>query len=254
MKYLAVSLTALRQGLEHRAAALARAVFFLVILLVFSRLWSAVAPASIGAAHLLWYLALTEWVALSVPMVHLDIERDVRSGDIAYALPRPASYVGVKVAEALGATVARAALLGAAGLLWAYLLAGGWPSDPRGLLLALPACLLACAVSVLLHASIGVSAFWLQDASPLYWVWQKLTFILGGLLLPLEFYPRWLRSLAGWTPFSALLHGPGSLAFGLDSARAAWLAGRLALWGVLAAALLAWVYRRGLRVLDIHGG
>jgi hypothetical protein len=26
-------------------------------------------------------------------------------------------------------------------------------------------------------------AFWLQDISPVYWVWQKLMFVLGGLML-----------------------------------------------------------------------
>jgi ABC-type uncharacterized transport system permease subunit len=34
-------------------------------------------------------------------LIFLDIERDVRSGELAYHLTRPASYLGFKLAEGL---------------------------------------------------------------------------------------------------------------------------------------------------------
>ena len=63
-------------------------LFYGIIMLVFSRLWIVVIES--GAlpedrlAELLWYLAVTEWVVLSLPLIHLQIEADVRRGDIAY--------------------------------------------------------------------------------------------------------------------------------------------------------------------------
>ena len=131
---------------------------------------------------------------------------------------------------------------------------GGWPADSRGLLLALPLGVLAGGVGLAFHALIGPCAVWLQDVSPVFWIWQKLAFVLGGLILPLEIYPTWLRSAAGWTPFSALMHGTGRMAFGLDPAFAAEVAGRLVIWGAASALLLGWLFRRGLRVLDVNGG
>ena len=64
------------------------------ILFIFSRVWQVIGVAR-GTARcrrrreLVWYLALTEWAVLSVPMVFLAIEADVRSGDIACRLVRP---------------------------------------------------------------------------------------------------------------------------------------------------------------------
>lgn len=257
-KYLAVSGTALRQSLSERAAILGRIAFYAVILLIFSRLWTVVREGGAlpgrSAADLLWYLAITEWVVLSQPPIHLDIEQEIRTGDIAYRLARPVSYLGTRLAESAGDVALRLATLGVAGVALAWGFGGSLPTDPRGLLFAVPLGLLAAAVGLLFHAVIGLTAFWLQDCSPLYWIWQKLAFVFGGLLLPLEIYPEWLRAIALWTPFSALMYGPGRMAFGWDPAYAALVAAKLVLWAALAALLVRVVYRRALVVLDVNGG
>lgn len=257
-RYAAVAEIAVRQSLGERSAIFGRMGFYALILFIFSRLWAVVgerAPIP-GAAtsDLLWYLALTEWVALSMPLIHLHIEADVRRGDIAYRLPRPISYLGARLAEAAGDYLVRAVTLGAVGFALAFTMSGGLPTNPEGLLLALPLGLLAGWVGLCFHATIGLTALWLQDSSPIYWIWQKAAFILGGLLLPLEAYPTWLREIALLTPFAALMHGPGRMAFGWQPEYAALVALKLVCWGVVATVLVTWVYRRGLRTLDVNGG
>ena len=253
---LAIAAASARQSLGMRAEILGRVAFYAAILLIYSRLWRAVPmPAGSGdPAAMLWYLAVTEWVLISLPSVHLEIERDVRTGDVAYLLPRPVSYLGAKLAEGAGQAAVRLGTLGLVGFPLAFALAGGLPADPRGLPLALALGLLASAFGLLAHAAIGTTAVWIQDVSPVYWIWQKSAFVLGGLILPLSLYPAWIRGFAAWTPFSALLYGPGSLAFGLDLAGAARSAALLVGWGLVAAAALSALWRRGLRVLDVNGG
>jgi ABC-2 type transport system permease protein len=253
--YAAAAWIAARHAWASRFEIVGRAAFLALLLWVFSRLWRAV-PVGRGAdaRSLLWYLAITEWVLLSVPFVHLDLERDVRSGDLAYLLPRPVSYVGVRVAESLGTLAVRLATLGVVGGALATALSGGLPPDPRGLLLVVPMGALAGVFGVLAQAGIGLLAVWLQDVSPVYWVWQKAAFVLGGLILPLHLYPGWLAATARWTPFAAFLHGPGRLAFGLDAPAAIETAAMLVGWTALAAWGLHAVHRAALRVLDVNGG
>lgn len=256
-RYAAVASIALRQGLAERGALFGRLAFYVVILLIFSRLWAVVADeGSVGASkrELVWYLAITEWVVLSLPLIHLQIEQDVRSGDIAYRLPKPISYLGFRLAEAWGDIVLRSAVLGLAGCVLASAMAGGLPGDPRGLLLALPLGVLAAFVGLCCHAAIGLCAIWLQDSTPVYLVWQKLAFILGGLFVPLEIYPAWLRDFALWTPFSAMMHGPGRMAFGWQPELALLVAAKLLFWAGVSVLVLWWTYRRGLRSLDVSGG
>ena len=256
--YAAIATTALRQALAERAATLGRLAFMAVLLLIFSRLWQVVAERGglpgVTEVEMLWYLAITEWVMLSLPLLHLEIERDIRSGDIACRLARPLSYLAQRLAEASGDAALRGITLGLGGFALAYGLAGGLPHEPRGLLLALPLGALAVALGLLSLAAIGLTAFWLQDCSPVYWIWQKAAFVLGGLLLPLEIYPDWLRQIALATPFSALMYGPGRMAFGWDPAFAATVALKLVFWLGVTLLLLIWIYRRALRVLDVNGG
>lgn len=257
-KYLAVARIGLRQRLSQRGEMLGRVGFYAVILLIFSRLWAVVVESEVipgaGATEMVWYLAITEWVMLSLPPIHLEIEADVRSGDIAYRLPRPLSYVGGRLAEAAGDVALRMLTLGVAGVLLAWWLGGGFPADLRGLVWVVPLGLMAACVGLNFHAAIGLTAFWLQDCSPMYWIWQKLAFILGGLILPLEIYPHWLRAIAAWTPFSALMHGPGRMALGHDPGFALLIALKLLVWGVVSTGILWCVYRRALRALDVNGG
>ena len=93
-----------------------------------------------------------------------------------------------------------------------------------------------------------------KDCMPVYWIWQKSAFILGGLFLPIEVYPAWLQKIAFWSPFSAMMHGPGRMAFGWQPEEAGLIALKLIAWLGIGSALVIWTQRRGLRVLDINGG
>jgi ABC-2 type transport system permease protein len=253
-----VASLAARQVLYDRGEALVRASFYVILLLVFSRLWGAMesggAPGGVGPREFVWYLALTEWIILGTPMLYLAFEEDVRRGDIAYKIARPVSYVGMRFAEGMGETLARMLLLAVVGVAFAWWFSGGFPADPRGLLLAVPVGLLSAALMLLFHVFIGLLSFWLQEPTPVFWIVQKLMFVFGGLLFPLEIYPDWLRGAARWTPFAPMFHGCGRMAFGFDPLLALETAGKIVGWGLALGGLTAWVYRRGLRVLDVNGG
>jgi ABC-2 type transport system permease protein len=78
--------------------------------------------------------------------------------------------------------------------------------------------------------------------------------VLGGLFVPLAIYPAWLRTLALVTPFSAMLHGPGSTVFQLDLALALRAALTLCGWIGITLSLLVVFHQRGLRAINLHGG
>jgi viologen exporter family transport system permease protein len=191
---------------------------------------------------------------LSVPPIFLAIEADVRSGDVACQLVRPVSYVGARVAEGAGDAAVRLLFLGAAGATGAWLIAGGMPAGARGLLLVPPLVVLSTLLAVLAGVAIGLSAFWIVDSSPVMWIWSKLVFVLGGLFLPLEIYPTWLRDLARWTPFPAMLWGPARMTFGWAPRLALETGTELVAWNVLLLGVLAWFGRRAAVRLTVHGG
>jgi ABC-2 type transport system permease protein len=257
-KYVAIARLAARQGLSQRGELAGRIGFFLVLLLIFSRLWKVVLSQTgllpLSARQMLWYLALTEWILLSLPELHLEMEADVRGGEIAYRLSRPASYLFSRLAEGLGVMLARLAVLGVAGFVLTVAMAGGLPENAAGLWVAVPFGVAAASVALVFLSCIGLFAIWLQDVSPIYWVWQKLAFVLGGLILPMDIYPHWLRQISAWTPFYPILYGTGRLAFESDLSSASTMSLRLVAWSVALVGVTLWIYRRGLARLDVNGG
>lgn len=268
-KYVAIAALSFRQRLDDRAALVGRVLFYAIILAIYSRLWRAVlggsgAPSAgdgpLGdgapgqsAGSYIWYLAVTEWIMLAQPSLYLEIEADVRNGDVAYQLSRPLSYVGAKLSAALGELALRWLVLGASGLALGRLFSGEWPS-PEGLLGVLLVGTLAGWVMLLASVAIGLSAFWIHDVTPIFLIWQKLAFVLGGLMLPIGIYPGWLRVTAEHTPFAALLYGPGQLVVQGGSDDVLHLLLTLAAWGVLFLMIVVLLERRARRNVCLHGG
>jgi ABC-2 type transport system permease protein len=101
---------------------------------------------------------------------------------------------------------------------------------------------------------IGLAAFVAEEVTPFEWIYQKLIFILGGMLIPLDFYPQWLQSIAKALPFAYMMYGPARLFVTPDLGRfASLLAGQLA-WLVAFGGLLSLAYAHGARRLAINGG
>jgi ABC-2 type transport system permease protein len=257
-KYLAFARIAAALARAEPGELLGRALFFPLLLGIFSALWRAVGeagmPLGTTPATLVWYLAVTEWVLLGSPLMHLEIEQEVRRGEIAYHLPRPSSYVLSCFARGLGALAVRSPLLGTVGFACAFAYSGGLPAEPRGLCYALPLGVVAQIVLLAFNLTIGLLAFWLQSVSPVYWIWQKSAFVLGGLMLPLELYPALVQRLARFTPFPSILYGPGRFVLGAPSHHAALLALSLSGWLTAALLLASAVYARALRTLAVNGG
>ena len=256
-KYAAFFRIAMRQARQTRGELYGRIVFFAVILGVFSSLWRAVAEAGMPLAAdprtLVWYLAATEWILLSAPPLHVGVQDAIRRGDVAYHLGRPISYVAAVFAEGLGLLASRTPLLGVTAMACAFAFTGFMP--PLAVVARVVAFgLTAAALITMMSLTIGLLAFWFDEVTPLFWLWQKLLFVLGGLMLPIQLYPRAIQRVAAFTPFPAVLGGPASFLLGTGDVTAVDLAWRLAAWALVIAIVTWFVFRRATAALAFNGG
>jgi len=261
MRYGFVLWTAARQQWVYRAEMGMRAVQMVLFMGAFIALWTAAFGIS-GRAELagyslpdvVWYLAMTETITLSSSRVWMEIGQAVRSGDLAYTLTRPMSYPFYQVAYSLGNSTPRFLLnfLTASAVVGLAMrqVAGSLPG--LGAFLGMAA--LALVLDALIAVLIGLLAFGIEEVSPVFWIYQKLLFTVGGLFLPLEMFPAWLRRLAGWLPFQFITYAPARAFIAFDPegvVRAA--AGQVA-YVLLLAGLVTLVWRLAQRRLVVHGG
>lgn len=261
LTYAAVARLTVRQQTAYRGEMMARALSMGMFMLVFIALWSTVFAARGGASlagysrpQVLWYLVMTETIVLATSRIFLEISESVKAGDIAYTLVRPLHYAPWQVAHSLGRSAPTFITNLLAGSVVVFAFTGTVAGSLGGLLgfvvLGATALLLDAMIAVI----IGLSAFWLEDVSPVFWIYQKLLFTIGGMLLPLEFLPDWLQRIATWLPFWLIVYAPARsfVDFGWASvARAA--AGQAAC--LLATALIMTIVWRAARHrMVVQGG
>jgi len=261
MRYSFVLWTAARQQWVYRAELGMRAVQMVLFMGVFMALWSAAFGVSGRAelsgyrlAQMVWYLAMTETITLSTSRAFVEISEAVKAGDLAYTLARPLSYPFYQVANSLGNSVPRFVL----NLLTAAAVVGlgmrEVAGSPAGLAAFLGMAALALVLDSLIAVLIGLSAFWIEEVTPAFWIYQKLLFTVGGLFLPLEMFPEGLRRAVAWLPFQFITYAPARafVAFEPGSVlRAA--AGQVA-YIVALTALVVFVWAQAQRRMVIHGG
>jgi ABC-2 type transport system permease protein len=258
MKYLAFVRIGLCEAWVERGELVARLFYLPVVLGIFTALWRAVSGAGRGISAdpgaLVWYLATTEWIFFSIPALQHRLAEEVRRGDVAYQLARPISYLGAHWARALGHLALRLPVIGVAAAATAWTLAGPPQVEPRAAALALLLGFGACVLGMLCNLLIGVASFWLEEIQPLQWIWNKLSFVFGGLMLPLSYCPPALQRFAEFTPFPSLLYRPASLQLGQMSPLTSALALDLAFWLVATGSLVLLGFRRARARLTLSGG
>ena len=217
--WVSVSSAARRVG-RDRGQLLFAAGFYVIVASVLAALWRAAAAVNGGTVagysglQLTWYVVAAEAVtiALNTRLIEV-IGDDIASGAVAAELLRPAPVLGVRVCTELGRCVPRLIVCVVIGVVLATLTAGA-PPDATALALAAPAVVLAVFCNLVAqHAFAGI-AFWLRDARSMWFLYHKLVFVLGGMLLPLQVMPGWLHTVAACLPFAAMAYVPARLASG----------------------------------------
>lgn len=251
----AVLVASAREKLRSPGEAMGSAFFLAVLLFIFTRLWTVLGDAApLPVAHLVAYLLVAEIVVMAPGTIAQRLGREVRSGDIGMHLLRPVNHAAWEIARAWGAAIARAAVLLVAGAT-VLLITAGLPRLPlSGVLAAAALVPLALVGECAGRVVLGVLAFWTEDAAPFAFIWNKLAFLLGGLLMPIQFYPPALQAVARWLPFEAFVGGPASVLVDFDPARAAGVAARLAVWTLLLVSAALLIHARAVRAVQAGGG
>jgi ABC-2 type transport system permease protein len=109
-------------------------------------------------------------------------------------------------------------------------------------------------INFFLTALIGLAAFVTEEVAPFEWIYQKFIFILGGMMIPIDFYPPWLQAISRATPFAYIMYGPARLFVSPSLERFTELFIGQLIWIFSLGMIISLIYRRGLRRLAINGG
>jgi ABC-2 type transport system permease protein len=257
LKYFSISALTCKNSFSNISVLLIRSIFLLTILFIFSQLWKItdIPISDITYKHMIWYVGCTEVIIISIPLLQFEIESDIRSGDIVFYLIKPINYVSIKLLQSLGELFFRYVTLAFIAISACTLLSDGWTPPLPQILSAYGIGFIAAISLLIFTLCIGLTSFHIQDCTPLFWLWQRCSFLLGGLMFPLLFYPKWLQNIAYLTPFPHLISTPAShLLNSFDYSLTITHILSTCAWGLLALFGTHRIFKATLRNLQINGG
>lgn len=236
------------------------AFFIGIIIFIFINLWKVVYAGGDGLIEgftinmMVWYLVMTESIVVSPGRVLEDIGDEIQSGNIAQNLNKPYNYILFTYASTMGRTLLKFFVtLGVASLV-AFIFIGGFDINFKTLPIVAIAVFLALTLHFAMMALLGVLAFWIEDAKGTNFVYNKIIFVLGGMLLPLEIFPQWLANIGKVLPFSYVAYHPAKLWVKFDWSLVADVLLKQIMWIAIMAVLIIIVYNICIRKMSINGG
>ncbi len=144
-----------------------------------------------------------------------DVANSIRTGQVASDLSKPFDYYAFWLSQDLGRAayhlLFRTIPTYAVGML---LFGLGLPTDPIAWVGFLASLLCAALVTFAFNFLVNLSAFWMLDTRGPAMVAGIFTMFFGGLLLPIAFFPDWLRAIAEALPFQAMMYVPTAIFLG----------------------------------------
>jgi ABC-2 type transport system permease protein len=259
-KYFSVGCITVRNNFAYLRSFFIRSWFLLVILFIFVQLWrityqgeGSQVIAGYTYEQMIWYLIFAESIVLSSPRLPIKIEEEVKKGDVGYQLTRPMSYLLYHYFSYMGEAYVRLSVnivLGSSLGLALF----GWPHLGFGLLGFLLVSIGTFRVNYLMTMMLSLCSFWVEETRGLVFVYNKILFIIGGLMLPLEIFPHYLQTISHWLPFQTVAYFAANAGVHFE-----WITiGKRLLiqltWIFFLSFLLRIIYQKGVRKLHVNGG
>jgi ABC-type uncharacterized transport system, permease component len=209
---------------------------------------------NVSYIQMIYYLLITETIALSKMNISGKISEEVKSGLLSYLISKPYNYIMYHFFNELGACLPKISINFFTGYILIFFIAGKGDITLLKLLFVLISIILSIYIDFCFSAFIGIFAFRIEDVSGINMIYQKLNQILGGLFIPLSFMPLWLRRVSEFLPFSTIYNLPGKLYidFTLDCLLKTYK--MQILWAIILSIFLALAYKRNIKYLSINGG
>lgn len=263
-KYARLQAFFLQHGFVYRWEGLVGFLFDIVPPFTMVFLWlSAGSDAGMIGGYTLpgivtYYLTVTVLRTLLTSYPEHEVSRSVREGAISQLLVRPIGIWLYFLLAELGWKIIRVGMIVPVMGVALFLLRGVLGNlalstpDVLGFLLA---AVMSAVLTYLLKLALAWSSFWLAESNGLFELFEVATFVLGGVMIPLDLLPEPARGIATVLPFQYLYYFPANVLLGRISGPelAVGLAAQV-VWLIGAFLFCRWLWQRALIRYDAVGG
>ncbi|MFC1588524.1 ABC transporter permease [Planctomycetota bacterium] len=234
----------------------------LVIVAAYYFLWQSIylnstSVATYTLAQMVTYVCITRaFRAMNVGDLDFEIYSRVRSGTVAVDLLRPIGFIRLMILRALGRTSAAVLWLSMPIVVFGIAAFGvALPASFGAAMLFCCSGALSLIITLLLTLCIGLVSFWWIEIGYILWAKTFVISFFSGALLPIAFFPLWLKTITFALPFHTMVHVPLQIYLGRMVAADIWTAFAAQLiWLGLLYFVTAKIMKFAYRQLEVQGG
>jgi len=261
-KYLGLVDSALQQAIAYRVMALTSIVANMLWVVILFYLWRAAFAEQGTIEGFTWpqmqtYILLAYGINAMVGFSSASkMMQAIRQGTIVIDMIRPLNYLGTQLASTIGLAIVEGAISFALTLgVGALFLDLQPPASPAHALLFVVSVALGFLTKFLFIFSVSLLVFWTTSSVGLNWAQTALVNVLAGVLIPIQFLPGWLATVAAWLPLRGIVSTPVGVYLGQQEGMRLWLVLGLQLaWVVALWCFADWAWKRAFRAVEIQGG
>jgi ABC-2 type transport system permease protein len=260
-KYLILTEHSLQSAMAYRVPFFLSLLFGVIRILVLYYIWQVVylkqdEIQGFTLAQMVTYIFISYAVRnLYGFYTEITISNSIRDGSVAMELIKPLNYQFARFFESLGRVAVEGILIG----LFVLILGFGLfrmeapPTIIAGIVFGVGV-VLSLLVNFAIGYIVGLLSFWTKSN---YGILSKrfvVDFFSGGLV-PLAFFPEWLKHITLALPFHAIVHVPVSIYLGKMTGVDAYFALlQQAIWVVILWGMGSFLWPQAAKTITIHGG
>ncbi len=190
--------------------------FLIITLFILFFLWKTIFSFETGdfegftLQKMIWYVAATEAIMLSSSRIRLRIDEEIRSGNVSNFLVKPFSYPLFLAFDSLGSSIFRFIVRMPVAFALALIFTLKFEISLLGLMSYIILGIMGLFLDALVTILIGLLAFYVEDTAPIYWIYNKLLFTIGGLLIPIDMMPAFVKTISKFFPARFILYNPAN--------------------------------------------
>ncbi|MBQ9071935.1 MAG: ABC-2 family transporter protein [Bacilli bacterium] len=260
-KYLNIFKATLINELQYISDIVLGFLSFLIKIFIFLQLWNYLYddPSSLIAGfskdQMIWYVIMTEmiWYGTRNKTLTNQITDDIKSGSIAYALNKPYSYIIYIITKHFGEISIKFILYLILALVTGFIFVGPIDFNILNLPFIIIIFILSFIINAIIRIIISMLSFFVEDSTPFHWIYDKIIIVLG-IIFPIEVFPLFLQPILKFTPIYVVTYGPAKLV--IDFSYSSFITILLVqiIYLIMTILLLALIYKKGVRKLNVNGG
>lgn len=261
-KYLFIYKTEIMSNISYAFNLITGFIGYFIHIFIFLNLWKYIYsnPKELingySMNQMVWYVIVTEilWMCIGGRKLCKQIISDVRTGNVAYNINRPYSYILYQLFSNLGRFTVKFVLFTILGVVMGLVFLQEFPNiSVLGIILVLLSSFLATIINTLFVIVIGLFSFFIEDSNPFYWVYSKFILVVGTLF-PIEYFPKVIQPVIKASPIFAVSYAPAKMFVDFNINNVFYILLVQLVYVVISYTLCLFIYRKGVKNINVNGG